>query len=218
MKISNRLLAIASFIEDNSFVMDVGADHGQLEVYLCDHRNLNGLIAVENKVGPYSILKNALQGTDVECVLGDGIKQIRDEVDTVIIAGMGGNLIVDILTNDVSKLKNVKHIVVDAHRDNELVRREIVKLGYRIDAEKIVYENKKYYFVISFKKGSAKYSDVQYEFGTCHKDPLFKQFKEFELNKLKQELAKSGEAKTPNKVKIEKLKAKIVRLENYGND
>lgn len=218
MKISNRLLTIASFIEDNSFVMDVGADHGQLEIYLQDNRKLNGIIAVENKIGPYSILKNALNGTDVRCLLGDGIKQITDEVDTVIIAGMGGNLIVDILTNDVSKLKNVKHIVVDAHRDNELVRREIVKLGYRIDAEKIVYENKKYYFVISFKKGSARYSDEQYKFGTCHKDPLFRQFKEFELNKLKQELAKSGEAKSPDKAKIEKLKAKIVRLENYGND
>lgn len=218
MKISNRLLTIASFIEDNSFVMDVGADHGQLEIYLQDNRKLNGIIAVENKVGPYSILKNALNGTDARCILGDGIKQITKEVDTVIIAGMGGNLIVDILKDDIAKLKNVKHLVVDAHRDNELVRRQIVGLGYKIDKEVIVFENKKYYFVISFKKGSAKYSDEQYEFGTCYKDPLFKQFKEFELNKLNQELLKSGEAKSPNKVKMEKLKAKIVRLENYGND
>lgn len=219
MKISNRLLTIASFIKDNAFVMDVGADHGLLEIYLFDNNKIKSVVAVENKEGPYSILVKSLEGRDITCLLSDGIKDISPEVDTVVIAGMGGNLIVDILAKDISKLRNVRNIIVDAHKDNELVRRELVKLGYKIEKEKIVYENKKYYFVISFVKGTSEYSQNEYEFGyKTDLDPLFENYRQFEINRLSSDLEKTKSAKQLDKKKIQNLEAKIVRLKNYGNN
>ena len=219
MKISSRLTTVASFIKDNSFVMDVGADHGLLELYLSDNKHLKGLIAVENKKGPYAILKKAVEGRDVICLFSDGISEIDEKVDTLVIAGMGGNLIVDILTKNVNKLEYVKNIVVDAHIDNELVRREIVKLGYKIEQEKIVYENKKYYFVISFVKGTANYTDSEYEIGiNLVKDPLFNQYRITKLATLKSNLEKAKTASKINKNKIIDFEGKIRRLESYGNN
>lgn len=215
MKISNRLKVIASFIKDNSNVIDVGADHGLLEIYLIEQNKVNSLFAVENKVGPYSILKNNLKDYNVTLSLSDGISEMPEYVDTVVIAGMGGILISDILKAHKEKLTNVKQIVVDAHRDNRLVRETITNLGYYIEKEQIIFENNKYYFVISFLKGHKDYSEDELEWGyQTNKDPLFKDYKEHELNTLSINLVKYRSSEKATKVGIETKERKIRRLTN----
>lgn len=215
MKISNRLVTIASFIKEGANVIDVGADHGLLEKYLLDHHMVNSILAIENKVGPFEILKNSLDGYNVKLSLSDGIEKIDDSIDTVVIAGMGGNLIIDILNAHDDKLNNVKQIVVDAHRDVELVRREITKLGYYIEKEKIIYENNIYYFIISFLKGNKPLKDIEYEWGyKITEDLLFKSFKEDTLKRLTINLIAF---KSSEKSSLEGIKAKenqIRRLES----
>lgn len=204
MKISERLSTIASFIDKDAFVMDVGADHGLLEKYLIDNEIVKHIIAVENKKGPLDILKNNLIGYDITISYSDGIKDITPEVDTLVLAGMGGMLIVNILNSDSSKLKNVKHIIIDAHKDIEFVRREISKLGYYIKTEKIVYENNIYYFVINFESGNKKLTDIEYEFGVnISMDPLFEKYRESQIEKM-MEISKFDES---IKEKIERLKS-----------
>lgn len=204
MKISERLSTIASFINKDAFVMDVGADHGLLEKYLIDNEIVKHIIAVENKKGPLDILKNNLIGYDVTISYSNGIKDITPEVDTLVLAGMGGMLIVNILNSDSSKLKNVKHIIIDAHKDIEFVRREISKLGYYIKTEKIVYENNIYYFVINFESGNKKLTDIEYEFGVnISMDPLFEKYRESQIEKM-MEISKFDES---IKEKIERLKS-----------
>lgn len=204
MKISERLSTIASFINKDAFVMDVGADHGLLEKYLIDNEIVKHIIAVENKKGPLDILKNNLSGYDVTISYSDGIKDITPEVDTLVLAGMGGMLIVNILNSDSSKLKNVKHIIIDAHKDIEFVRREISKLGYYIKTEKIVYENNNYYFVINFESGNKKLTDIEYEFGVnISMDPLFEKYRESQIEKM-MEISKFD---ISIKEKIERLKS-----------
>ena len=184
--------------------MDVGADHGLLEKYLIDNEIVKHIIAVENKKGPLDILKNNLIGYDITISYSDGIKDITPEVDTLVLAGMGGMLIVNILNSDSSKLKNVKHIIIDAHKDIEFVRREISKLGYYIKTEKIVYENNIYYFVINFESGNKKLTDIEYEFGVnISMDPLFEKYRESQIEKM-MEISKFDES---IKEKIERLKS-----------
>ncbi len=215
MKISNRLKVIASFIKDNSNVIDVGADHGLLEIYLLEQNKANSLFAVENKIGPFTILKNNLKDYKVDLSLSDGISEMPEHVDTIVIAGMGGILISDILKAHKEKLTNVKQIVVDAHRDNRLVRETITNLGYYIEKEQIVFENNKYYFVISFLKGHKKYSEDELEWGyKTNKDPLFEDYKEHELNTLSLNLVKYRSSERATKVGIETKEAKIRRLMN----
>ena len=194
---------------------DVGADHGLLEIYLLEYKNVNSILAIENKDGPFNILKNNLKDYEVKLSLSDGIEDIDDKVDTIVIAGMGGILITNILNSHKEKLGNIKQIVIDAHRDNELVRREITNLGFYIEKEKIVYEKGTYYFVISFLKGHKDYSDVEYEWGyRISEDPLFKQFKEDEIKTLSLNLIRyrSSEKATNEGIKLKE--EKIRRLES----
>lgn len=213
MKISDRLVKIASSIRKDAKVADVGADHGLLEKYLIDNGVTNSIFAIENKRGPYEILKNNLKDYDVTLSLSDGLEMLPDSCDTVVIAGMGGNLIIDILKKDVSKLENVNQIIVDAHKDIELVRREITKLGYKIDKENIVIENSIYYFVISFIKGLGVYDESVYEWGyQITKDPLFEQFRNKEIERLKANLKLYKTSKNPSNYEIYRQEEKIRRL------
>lgn len=215
MKLSDRLLTIASFVKENSNVADVGADHGLLEIYLLEHKKVNSLLAIENKIGPFTTLKNNLKDYDARLSLSDGIEDIDEKIDTLVIAGMGGILISNILTSHREKLTNIKQIVIDAHRDNELVRKTICELGFYIEKEKIVYENNTYYFVISFLKGHKDYSQSEYEWGyKINEDPLFKEFKEDELKTLSLNLLRYRSSEKATKSGIKEKEDKIRRLTN----
>lgn len=213
MKISSRLQTIGDFVNENASVIDVGADHGLLEKYLLSERKVKSIQAIENKKGPYEILKNNLKGYNIDVILSNGLDSIKDDVDTIVIAGMGGYLIKDILTKDVSKLKNIKHIVVDAHRETNVVRECITSLGFKINKEKIIHENDKYYIVISFSKGKQRYSEDEIEFGyLIAEDPLFDEYRQEELDRLVKNLIHQRHAKILKPNEIEKLEDKIERL------
>lgn len=153
MVVSLRIKTIGDFIEKDDVVVDVGADHGLLELYLiAKHQNIK-ITAVENKTGPYMILENNLKGLkDVTLSLSDGIASVNKDTKTVVIAGMGGLNIKNILNAHPEKLENVQKIVIDAHRDIEIARRTIINYGFEIKSEKIVYEQDKFYIVSEFLK------------------------------------------------------------------
>lgn len=214
MRISQRLVTIGLFIHENSNVFDVGADHGLLEKYLIENHKVNSIVAVENKRGPYSILKNNLKNYDVQCILSDGINDLDEKTDTLVIAGMGGLLIERILKSHIDKLKSIKQIVVDAHRDQEIVRRTIVSLGFKIEKEQLLKESNIYYNIISFVKGNAEYSLNEYEFGLNIKnDPLFKDYKTEMLVKMNLNLNQMKKSKNPSLESITYLEERIKRLE-----
>ena len=214
MKISDRLKAVASFVKENANVADVGADHGLLEIYLINEGRVNSILAIENKSGPFSILKNNLEDYDVKLSLSDGISKIDETVDTIVLAGMGGILINNILNSNKAKLTNIKQIVVDAHRDIKLVRENICKLGFYIEQEKIVYEKGTYYFVISFLKGHRDSSLSEYEWGyKIKEDPLFEDFRKEELNKLVSNLIKYRSSSKSTSVGVKQREEQIGRLE-----
>lgn len=213
MKLSSRLRLIGDLVKEDAKVIDVGADHGLLEKYLIDERNIKYIQAVENKPAPYESLKKNLKGYDVNFTFGDGLDKMNSCVDTIVIAGMGGYLIKDILTRDVRKLNDIKQIVVDAHNDIDVVRSSVVDLNFKIEKEIIIHENGIYYFVISFVKGSESYSDDEIEFGyEIGKDPLFKEYQEKELARLTKNLIMQKRAKIIKPEEIEKLESKIERL------
>lgn len=153
MAISKRLKTICDLLLANKGVADVGADHGLVEKYLLDHELTPYIIAIENKIGPYTILKNALESySNVRVSLSDGIEDIDEKVDVIIIAGMGGINIVNILNKNKEKLVNIKQIIVDSHRDEALVKETLKELGFEINKEVPLEDAKKHYNIISFLK------------------------------------------------------------------
>jgi len=169
MKLSLRLDTIKNMVP-YSVACDVGADHGKLIISLVEENKISFGYAIENKKGPFNRLEKAVKESDykekITCLLSDGIKDIPDTVSTVIIAGMGGSLIVRILKDSFLKLKHIDTLIIDAHSEIPLVREEISKMGFIIADEKIIEEKNKYYEIIKFIKGSVTFlNDLDKNYG-----------------------------------------------------
>ena len=182
IKISKRLETIAAMVP-KSVVADIGSDHGKLMIELFNSGKITKGYAVENKKGPYNRLVKALEEEGiidhVIPMLSDGITELPKCVTTVVIAGMGGKAIVNILKKDLRKLDNVETLVIDAHSCIPFVRDEVSKIGYSISEEKIIKEDGIFYEIIRFTKSDvAFYSDDDIEFGPIlrkEKSALFKE-------------------------------------------
>ena len=217
MKISNRLKLVASFVDDNSYVIDVGCDHALLSIFLVKTKKNIKVIASDVNEGPLESARKNIKlynvEDKVEIKLGDGIKNINDKVDTIVISGLGGETIIDIIKEDIERLKNIKSMILSPHSDLYNVRKEITKLGYKIDKEAIMYDQKKPYVIINFIKGKETYTDDELFFGPIllkEKNEFFYKFYQ-EINKKNKEVIK----KIPiNNVLHRELELTITRIDN----
>ena len=134
-KLSKRLQKIADFITDNAKIVDIGCDHGLLDIYIAKNRDNVKIIASDIN---QNALNNAIYNVNkyklnniIECRLSDGLKNIaKDEINTIIISGMGAHTIVGILYTGMNKLKYVDNIIVQSNNNIDFLRYKITKLGY----------------------------------------------------------------------------------------
>ena len=162
---------------------DIGADHGKLMIALFEGGIVSHGYAVENKKGPYGRLLKALQERNLEedivPLFSDGIKDLPENVHTVIIAGMGGNNIIDILTKYPKKTEQITTLIIDAHTAIPKVRREISNMGFVIADEKMVREDDIFYEIIKFVRADvAFYGENDIEFGPILRAEKSATFKE----------------------------------------
>ena len=187
MALSTRLQTIASFINEGANVADIGADHGLLSIYLVEKGLANSVFAVENKVGPYqTLVENTKNYPSIKTSLSDGLDELPEDVNSIVIAGMGGLLIADILKKNKDKLKHVSQIVVDAHRDIEQCGLFLKKVGFYPADIHVVHE-KVYYLVINFTRKKLNKSVDE----LVQKDPLFKEYKKHLLDLYTRNYAKN---------------------------
>ncbi len=157
-KINKRLEKISAFINTNDIVLDVGCDHALLGIYLYLNKNVK-VVGSDIKAGPLkkaydNLLKYNLENI-IELRLGDGLKTMSSDINTVIISGMGGLSIVNIL-NDINEYPNVRKLIISPNNDFSLTRKEISKLGFSLEKEEMVLENNKYYLISEYKLGKNK--------------------------------------------------------------
>ena len=180
MRISNRLKCISEFVEDNDKIIDIGCDHALLDIYLMNNKNNINLIASDIHEGAIknakkNISKHALLDK-IDLRLGDGLNVINEnEVDTIIIAGMGYYSIEKILSNS-EKMNKIKKIIVQSNTDVVKLRKFVIKLGYKIEDELLVKDKDIIYTIIKFTLGKEKYSYEEIYFGPkilSKKDDLF---------------------------------------------
>jgi tRNA (adenine22-N1)-methyltransferase len=153
-----RLQTIASLVPKGSIVADIGTDHAQLPLLLRE-RHISPLIyAIDNKPGP---LRQAYQNTQgvkgITLVLANGIEQLSSDVTTLVLAGLGGRTIVDILATIPT---HIDTIVVSANVAMPLVREALVQQGFAIDAEDLVEEAAELYEIARFIRGIADYNQA----------------------------------------------------------
>lgn len=169
MNIDNRLKRITDFIPSDSYILDVGCDHALLDIYLALNRNNVKLIASDINENPLKIAKENIKKYNLEDEItlekADGVSKINDEVDTVVIAGMGTSTINDIINNDLKKLKNVKKIIISSHTSNFELRENMNKKGFKIIDEAVVFDKGKYYEIIVYSNGYEKLSKLDMKYG-----------------------------------------------------
>ncbi len=165
MKLSKRLQVVASFIPDNSSLLDVGCDHALLDIFLMQTKKNIQIMASDINPNPLKIAKDNLLKYNFQNQITlkqmDGIKEIPQNIDTIVIAGMGGILITNILQKE--KLTNIKNIILAPNNDFFIVRKHLNKLGYQIIKEQLVIDNQKTYLILKYQKGKEK---IDYYFGT----------------------------------------------------
>ena len=183
MKLSRRLDLIASMVPSNVPCADIGSDHGLLVNYLLDTNKVPFCYASDNKEGPYNRLKANLNKyislDKVQVNLKDGIDGLDTDIyKTIIITGMGGDLICQILKDHEDIYKKSEYLLLGPHNNEKLLRRYLSENGYEIVDENVIFDIH-YYEVILFKKASKtiKYSDFECEYGpvlTQKKQPALK--------------------------------------------
>lgn len=150
IKISNRLCACLSIIREGKRLCDVGCDHGYAPAYLVSSGKIPSAVACDINQGPLESCKRLVADMELEdkikCVLSNGLENINEnEVDDILIAGMGGELIADILSK-CSWIKN-KHIILNPMTHPEIARKWLYDNGFEIDKDIIVKDGRHYYSI-----------------------------------------------------------------------
>lgn len=147
MKLSDRLQIIANYIGQGESVADIGTDHGFLPIVLSESGKCPHVVLSDINEGPLEKAKINIQkhcpGQEFDLRIGSGIRTIQaGEVDTIVIAGMGGLLIAEILGDDLDKAKSFKKLILQPRNAQDKLRRWLFENGFMIEDETLVRERK----------------------------------------------------------------------------
>ncbi len=224
IKLSKRLKAIANYIgQDIKKLADIGTDHAYLPCYICLNNESVYAIASDVAKGPYELAVQQVKRLNLEnridVRLGDGLSTLHeDEVDCIVIAGMGGSLMQTILEAGLNKLHRVSRLVLQPNIDEKSVRQFAVNHQFEIVAEEILKEDDHIYEILVLEKSTSdvNLSDKQLFFGPYlleNKNNVFKEKWAEELKKKKQILNQMKRAKQPNVIKMAQFEKEAMWIE-----
>ena len=158
---SARLEAIVELAEEGDTVCDVGCDHAHVPIRLIQTGSYRRAIGMDVIAGPLgkAAANLALYGMKdrVELRLSDGLDAcIPGQADTLVITGMGGTLMEEILLRNPSTTRSFSALVLGPQSDAEKVRAALRGLGFVITKEKLSFEEGKYYPVLRARAGRSE--------------------------------------------------------------
>jgi tRNA (adenine22-N1)-methyltransferase len=223
MELSWRLKTIVSMADRCDCIADIGTDHAYIPIYLIKNNICSMAIASDINKCPVEKAKFNIKLENLEdkisCRLGGGLTTINQgEVQGIIIAGMGGNLIKDIIEEKVELFKEIKFAVLQPVQNPEVLREYIYKKGYKIIDEELCLDEGKFYEIIkiSYENKPQKVDDIFFEIGKIlidKKHPIIKDFIEMKIEKYTKILSNIKDSKRLAKsrknevsIRIEKLK------------
>ena len=181
MILSKRLQAVATLVDINARVIDVGCDHAYLDIYLTQNNN-NKCIATDINKNALEIAKKNIKkynlSNKIETKLTNGLTDINvKDNDNIVISGMGTYTILEILkTNNLSNT-----LIISSNNNIDILRREVINLGYYIDSEIFIIDKNKPYIIIKFIKGTKKYSKLDILLGPILKNNI--EYKKYIIKK-----------------------------------
>ena len=223
--ITPRLQAVMDLAEGER-IADIGTDHAYIPIQLALEGRIKKAIAADKNTGPIKIAEENIKkyslGDIIDTRVGDGLDCIKSgEADTVIIAGMGGKLIGDIIERDIIKARSSTLILQPMNAQYEL-RKRLFSLGFKIEREQLAKEGFKVYNIIKAVSGQDIIKEeIDYHLPKeLYSHPLFKLLaakKEREFKKIINGMKKSdtGDIKIINK--YEALLSELYKIVFIGD-
>ncbi|WP_349407855.1 tRNA (adenine(22)-N(1))-methyltransferase TrmK [Pseudalkalibacillus sp. SCS-8] len=151
--ISKRLEKVTTYIPAGSTIADIGSDHAYLPCYSVQQGIIQHAIAGEVNEGPYQSALSQVKALGledrIEVRLGDGLEVISpNEVSVVVIAGMGGQLISNILNRGKDRLSGVNRLILQPNMGAKFIRQWMEANGWVLTAESILEEDEKIYEIL----------------------------------------------------------------------
>ena len=173
MELSKRLMKIASYVNYCEAIADIGTDHGYIPIYLVKNNKCNSAIASDINKGPIEKASTNIRfeglSEKIKCLLGGGLKPLKvGEVNGVIIAGMGGNLIRDIILEDIEKVKLYDFLILQPAQNPEVLRGFLYNNNFEILNEDLILDDGKFYelFKVKYNENAKKINikdEISYE-------------------------------------------------------
>lgn len=153
MQLSKRLQAVANLVTPGNRVADVGCDHAYTSIYLAKSNKSPLIIAMDVNQGPIDRAKENIEKylckDKIETRKSDGLQNLQiGEVDTILIAGMGGQLTISILTERMEVMNSVRELILQPQSEINKVRQFLQKHEYYITNENMMKEDGKYYVMM----------------------------------------------------------------------
>lgn len=148
-----RLETLASLVPNGRGLIDVGTDHGYLPLHLARKGYSGKLFASDINVGPLSAARRSAREADLEdritFLLCNGLADCpQEEIDTIVVAGMGGDLICDILDRTEWCLNRRYTLILQPMTKAEVLRYWLVNNGFVIDTERLVPDGNHLYQIL----------------------------------------------------------------------
>ena len=223
IKLSKRLEAIAALVPPYGGVVDVGTDHGYIPVYLAQSCHSGSLYATDINQGPIEHARQTAKDFDVEdkisFYLCNGLEAIHSsEISTIIIAGMGGENIVDILARAPWTKQNNCLLILQPMSKSSILRSWLFDNGFKVLSEQLVDDGTIYEILTASAGKDMPYSPAERLIGHGHlisADPLLNKRLSLLIDKAKKtESGLSSSSKSEDIAKLNEIKALILSLQN----
>ena len=161
--LSPRLKTVASLIEKGGSVADVGTDHARLPVWLVQNGISDRVVASDIRPGPLSraeaLIRRCGLSAGIRLVLCDGLDLIAPgDAGTVVLAGLGGEAIRDILRRAPWVKENGRRLVLQPMTSADALREYLFTDGYGIKAERLTPDGGRLYQTILAAAGKMELS------------------------------------------------------------
>ena len=227
MRLSERLERVVSFVRPCASAADIGTDHALVPVELVRRGIVKKALAMDVRPGPLSRAKEQISraglSDQIEPRLSDGLAALKpQEAETVIIAGMGGELIIRILTEGRHMWDSVAQWVLSPHSEVFKVRGWLLENGFSIEKEDMVCEDGKYYVLMDVRRAGSGIESpardaefVRLLYGDsliCERNPVLAQYLKEEKQMLMEREASLRQSAKGSLRAAERLKETETRL------
>jgi tRNA (adenine22-N1)-methyltransferase len=226
VKLGARLQKAADFVGQGAVLADIGTDHAYLPIYLAKQNKISRAFACDVSQGPLEGAKRAIAAAGlaekITACLGDGLNALPKEnnVDTAVLAGMGGATMAEILENARGMAEKIKRLIFQPMNDGARLRRWLAENGWRIIDEELAFDEGRLYEIICAERGSMTIdSDILFEIGPVLKEkkhPLLKEHITALLEKSKkilQGMAESAKARQSERYAAEERRKNELEAE-----